>query len=127
VLAPLGLSLDDCAATNAIKCHTSLPPEVLGSKRTKTLYLACFDHLSAEVAAMRPALCISLSKRIATLLDPSIDFRRDFAALRVLRIGTQNVPWIAVPHIPKSNLVRAAYAALGPRLAALRGTIPGLP
>jgi uracil-DNA glycosylase len=118
VLMPLGLSLADCAATNAVKCMTNkMPEDIKLSKKDfmKMVFPICNEHLIEEINLLKPKLIISLSERVANLLqqDFGIEGKKEkmrdiFGTMKQLNISGVIYPWIPVVHIPKPR-VRAHY------------------
>jgi uracil-DNA glycosylase len=118
ILSPLGLSLDQCVATNLVKCMTDSMPEEI--KVTSGRFMdgaadICKRHLEQEVSTFDCRLIISLSERVSTLLQryysPAgkwLKMKECFGTSQELCIAGQPFPWIPVVHIPKAK-VRAHY------------------
>ena len=119
ILEPLGLSLKDCAATNIVKCQTNdLPEDITIEGNEDFMSLAatyCKDHLVEEIKILKPKLIISLSERVATILQKGFKIggktkkmKEIFATMQDIDISGQNYYWIPVVHLPKAK-VRSHY------------------
>ncbi len=119
ILHPLGIKLEQCTATNLVKCKTiDMPEEIkIGDKRTfmKQAFTYCSRHLEKEILLNDPKLIISLSERVAILLHRTFHsnmkvatMKEIFATKQNIIIREKNYLWIPVVHIPKAK-VRSYY------------------
>jgi uracil-DNA glycosylase len=136
ILAPLGLELEQCAATNVVKCFTRKLPEDLESEGVsvmETAFAECSHHLEQEVQLLRPRLVISLSQRVLQLLAVRylglvLPMKAIFGSLLYLPVRGVAIPWIPVVHLPKPGpKVRKHYfPAQTERLGDLRASVQSL-
>lgn len=120
ILSPLGITLKECAATNLVKCQTRkiMPEDIkIDGKRIfmNRIFEYCGKHLENEISLFKPKLLISLSERVAVLLQKRFSpgknrFRMQeiFGTKRKLIVNDNDYLWIPAVHIPKPK-VRSHY------------------
>lgn len=117
ILYPLGIPIEEVAATNLIKCASLQKPRLI--ERTQGIpYIEmcarnCFRHLKQEIQLMQPRLLISLSqpvlRTLCTLVGREPVWMRDiFAEPMSLTIAGVEMTWLACVHI--SSRSKAHYA-----------------
>ena len=136
VLEPLGLSLERCAATNAVKCFMRRLPEDLESKGIPVMEAAfaeCSQHFEQEVQLLRPKLVITLSQRVLQLLakrylNLTLPMKLVFGSLLYLPVGSTDIPWIPIVHLPKpgSKVQKHYFPSQTERLRVLRASVSNL-
>ena len=131
VLEPLGLRLDQCAATNLVKCFTRRLPENLESEGLPIMEAAfeeCSQHFEQEVQLLQPRLVISLSERVLKLLagrylNLALTMKSMFGSLLYLPVGGTDIPWIPIVHLPKAKVRRHYFPSQTERLRSLRAFV----
>jgi len=118
ILSPLGIILEECSATNIVKCLTTKMPEDLiieDEPFMDFVFGFCKSHFIEEIKIVNPKLIISLSERVSNLLQKEFGLNGDiksmqeiFATMKQLKIDDIIYPWVPVVHIPKFK-VRAHY------------------
>ena len=135
VLAPLGIDLQCCYATNAVKCLTTrMPEEIEGELQfMESAFLYCKRHLLEEFALTRPKLVISFSERISALLQRNFPVHETirpmkelFGTLQSLGVHGTTTSWIPVVHVPKAKVRRHYFPEQTSRLTALSQEVGGL-
>ncbi len=134
ILHPLGIKLEQCNATNLVKCKTvDMPEEIkIEDKRTfmKQAFTYCRKHLENEILLYDSKLIISLSERVATLLQGAFRSNMKIATMKEIFATKQNIIvrenkylWIPVVHIPKAKVRDAYFPEQTNRLQKLRSQI----
>lgn len=119
ILNPLGIELEQCVATNIIKCKTdNMPEDILINGKPIFMELSfnfCSKHLEREISLYDPKLIISLSEKVARLLHGKYSHGVKFSGMQKmvatkqsLVFNEKNYSWIPVVHLPKPK-VRAYY------------------
>ena len=135
VLTPLGIDLQSCYATNAVKCLTTrMPEDIDGELRfMESAFSHCMRHLLEELALTKPKLVISFSERISTLLQSQFAVHRTirpmkelFGTLQSLEVHGNTIPWIPAVHVPKAKVRRHYFPEQTSRLTALSQEVGGL-
>lgn len=136
VLDPLGLNLEQCAATNAVKCFMRRLPEDLESNGIPVMEAAfaeCSQHFEQEVQLLRPKLVITLSQRVLQLLakrylNLTLPMKSVFGSLLYLPVGGTDILWIPIVHLPKpgSKVQRHYFPSQTERLRVLRASVSNL-
>lgn len=118
ILHPLNIQIEDCSATNLVKCITTKMPEDLfvdGNPFMDLVFQYCKTHFVEEVIICKPKLIISFSERVSNLLQQEYgltgnckSMKQIFGTLQQLKIDNIIYPWIPVVHIPKPK-VRTSY------------------
>ena len=135
VLHPLGIPLEACAATNAVKCLTTEMPEdiTVADGFVQRAFNHCQRHLVNEVSSAGIILLISLSERVSSMLqvvfaaaDSPQGMREIFATLRMIKIGGNALQWIPVVHLPKAKVRNHYFPEQTRRLEAIAGQVTEL-
>lgn len=135
VLVPLGLCIENCAATNLVKCFTKVPPEDIRMRDRKTTFmktsfLYCKEHITKEIQLLNPKLIISLSQPASDILQTEFGQRRVpkpmkeiFGTMRSLDIQGVEYNWLPVVHIPKGKQRSYYFPEQTNRLENLRSEV----
>ena len=132
ILDPLGIELNDCVATNIIKCYTKYMPEDIRLNNKKTFMAEVFEycrfHFEKQVQLLDPKIIISLSETVAILLQNNysaiepipIRMKKIFATVQKLKIFERIYDWIPVVHIPKPKVKKYYFPEQRERLLLLK-------
>lgn len=113
ILSPLGIALEECAATNLVKCQTinRMPEDIrIAGRRNfvERAFMYCGRHLENEISLSSPSLIISLSERVAVLLQKRfspdtrvLQMQEIYGTKQKLKVKSSDYLWIPVVHIPK--------------------------
>ena len=138
ILTPLGIALKECTATNLVKCQTikQMPEDIrIDGRKTfmEKAFEYCGRHLEHEILLSNPSLIISLSERVAVLLQKrfSPDMKRlymqeIFGTKQELRVKGNDYIWIPVVHIPKEKISDYYFPEQTHRLEMLHNQIQDL-
>ena len=135
VLHPLGIPVEACAATNAVKCLTTEMPEdiVVADGFVQRAFNHCQRHIVNEVSSAGVILLISLSERVSSMLqvvfaaaNPPLGMKEIFATLRTITIGGNTLQWIPVVHLPKAKIRSHYFPEQTRRLEAIAGQVAEL-
>jgi hypothetical protein len=135
VLTPLGIDLQSCYATNAVKCLTTRMPEDIAVELQfmERAFSYCKRHFLEELVVIKPKLVISFSERISTLLQtqfasykPVLPMKELFGTMRSLEVNGTRIPWIPVVHVPKAKVRQHYFPEQTSRLTALSQAVSEL-